>query len=110
MTPAELDALPGIGSDLAAKVAEVAAGAISWGEPVLTSAITADSLENMWWGAGYAVAQDRLQEGHALVPVVAEELGEWLGQNRDALIGINVPPEILGRGGIEYVAEEVTDA
>jgi EAL domain-containing protein (putative c-di-GMP-specific phosphodiesterase class I) len=37
---------------------------------------------------------------------VAEELGEWLGQNRDALIGINVPPEILGRGGIEYVASK----
>jgi sensor c-di-GMP phosphodiesterase-like protein len=37
---------------------------------------------------------------------VAEELGQWLVQHRDALIGINVPPEILGRGGIEYAANK----
>ena len=39
-----------------------------------------------------------------VIDTVAQELGEWLGHNPDALIGINVPPEILGRGGIEYVA------
>lgn len=39
-----------------------------------------------------------------VMDTIATELGEWLGQNRDVFIGINVPPEILGRGGIEYVA------
>jgi EAL domain-containing protein (putative c-di-GMP-specific phosphodiesterase class I) len=39
-----------------------------------------------------------------VMDTVAKELGAWLGDNGDALIGINVPPEILGRGGIEYVA------
>jgi EAL domain-containing protein (putative c-di-GMP-specific phosphodiesterase class I) len=39
-----------------------------------------------------------------VMDTVASELGEWLGSNPDAFIGINVPPEILGRGGIEYVA------
>ena len=41
-----------------------------------------------------------------VMDTVAKELGDWLGQNPDALIGINVPPEILGRGGIEYVASK----
>lgn len=39
-----------------------------------------------------------------VLDTVAAELGEWLGHNPDAFVGINVPPEILGRGGIEYVA------
>lgn len=39
-----------------------------------------------------------------VMDTVAKELGEWLGHNPDAFVGINVPPEILGRGGIEYVA------
>ena len=39
-----------------------------------------------------------------VMDTVARELGAWLKSNNDALIGINVPPEILGRGGIEYVA------
>jgi EAL domain-containing protein (putative c-di-GMP-specific phosphodiesterase class I) len=41
-----------------------------------------------------------------VMDTVAKELGEWLGQNPDAFVGINVPPEILGRGGIEYVARK----
>jgi len=41
-----------------------------------------------------------------VMDTVATELGDWLGQNRDALLGINVPPEILGRGGLEYVASK----
>ena len=41
-----------------------------------------------------------------VMDTVAEHLGEWLRDNPDALIGINVPPEILGRGGIEYVANK----
>jgi sensor c-di-GMP phosphodiesterase-like protein len=39
-----------------------------------------------------------------VIDTVAAELGEWLDTNPDAHIGINVPPEILGRGGIEYAA------
>jgi sensor c-di-GMP phosphodiesterase-like protein len=39
-----------------------------------------------------------------VMDTVANELGAWLTANGDAVIGINVPPEILGRGGIEYVA------
>lgn len=35
---------------------------------------------------------------------MAAELGEWLDANRDAHVSINVPPEILGRGGLEYAA------
>jgi sensor c-di-GMP phosphodiesterase-like protein len=41
-----------------------------------------------------------------VMDTVASELGPWLTANGDALIGINVPPEILGRGGIEYVASK----
>lgn len=41
-----------------------------------------------------------------VMDTVANELGAWLKNHRDALIGINVPPEILGRGGIEYVAKK----
>ena len=39
-----------------------------------------------------------------VIDTVAAELGEWLGEHRDVHISINVPPEILGRGGIEYAA------
>ena len=39
-----------------------------------------------------------------VIDTVAAELGEWLGEHRDAHISINVPPEILGRGGLEYAA------
>lgn len=35
---------------------------------------------------------------------VAKELGDWLRAHGEAYIGINVPPEILGRGGLEYAA------
>lgn len=41
-----------------------------------------------------------------VIETVADELGAWLDRNNDALIGINVPPEILGRGGIDYVARK----
>jgi sensor c-di-GMP phosphodiesterase-like protein len=36
---------------------------------------------------------------------VAAELGDWLGANADAHVSINVPPEILGRGGLAYAAK-----
>lgn len=41
-----------------------------------------------------------------VIETVAAELGNWLRANRDAHISINVPPEILGRGGIEYAAKK----
>lgn len=39
-----------------------------------------------------------------VIDTVAAELGDWLGANGDAHLSINVPPEILGRGGLEYAA------
>lgn len=39
-----------------------------------------------------------------VIDTVAEELGTWLDAHPDALIAINIPPEILGRGGLEYAA------
>src|SRR4030095_10787506 len=35
---------------------------------------------------------------------VANELGDWLRVHKEAHISVNVPPEILGRGGLEYAA------
>jgi EAL domain-containing protein (putative c-di-GMP-specific phosphodiesterase class I) len=35
---------------------------------------------------------------------VANELGDWLRAHKDAHIGVNVPPQILGRGGLDWVA------
>lgn len=39
-----------------------------------------------------------------VIETVAAELGEWLNAHRDAHISINVPPEIVGRGGVEHAA------
>jgi EAL domain-containing protein (putative c-di-GMP-specific phosphodiesterase class I) len=39
-----------------------------------------------------------------VIDSVAEELGVWLDENPAAHISINVPPEILGRGGLAYAA------
>lgn len=40
-----------------------------------------------------------------VIEQVARDLGNWLkSQRNDVHIGINVPPELLGRGGIEYAA------
>lgn len=39
-----------------------------------------------------------------VLDTVARELGEWLRENSTAHISINIPPEILGRGGLAYVA------
>lgn len=39
-----------------------------------------------------------------VIDTVANDLGDWLPQHPSAHIGINIPPEILGRGGIEYAA------
>jgi sensor c-di-GMP phosphodiesterase-like protein len=39
-----------------------------------------------------------------VIDTVAAEIGGWLVHNPDAHISINIPPEILGRGGLEYAA------
>src|SRR4030095_13020647 len=37
---------------------------------------------------------------------VAEQLRPWLEVNPHALVAINIPPEVLGRGGLEYAARK----
>ena len=37
-----------------------------------------------------------------VVETVARELGDFLRSQEDIVVGINVPPEILGRGGLAY--------
>ena len=39
-----------------------------------------------------------------VLETVAKELGDWLRAHKEFNIGVNVPPEILGRGGLEYAA------
>jgi sensor c-di-GMP phosphodiesterase-like protein len=39
-----------------------------------------------------------------VIDTVAAELDDWLAANEAVHISINVPPEILGRGGLEYAA------
>jgi sensor c-di-GMP phosphodiesterase-like protein len=39
-----------------------------------------------------------------VIDQISAELTEWLRCHPDAQISINVPPEILGRGGMEYAA------
>lgn len=41
-----------------------------------------------------------------VVEHVAEEFGNWLRDTENVHIGINVPPEVWGRGGIEYAARK----
>jgi sensor c-di-GMP phosphodiesterase-like protein len=41
-----------------------------------------------------------------VLDTVASELGDWLRANPDVRVGINAPPEILGRGGMAYVANK----
>ena len=43
-------------------------------------AITADSLESMWWGAGYAIAQDRLFQLELFRRATTGRLAEILGE------------------------------
>src|SRR5688572_16205538 len=37
---------------------------------------------------------------------LAEELVDWLSQEPEAYVTLNVPPEILGRGGLEHAARK----
>jgi sensor c-di-GMP phosphodiesterase-like protein len=39
-----------------------------------------------------------------VIETVAKELGGWLRAHAEVHLGINVPPEVLGRGGLEYAA------
>jgi len=41
-----------------------------------------------------------------VIDTAAAELGEWLRANDEAKISINVPPEVFGRGGLEYAARK----
>ncbi len=41
-----------------------------------------------------------------VIDTVTRELGQWLHSHPDAHVAINVPPEILGRGGIEYAGNK----
>jgi sensor c-di-GMP phosphodiesterase-like protein len=41
-----------------------------------------------------------------VIDTVAAELGNWLRANPQAHVSINVPPEILGRGGMAYAARQ----
>jgi len=41
-----------------------------------------------------------------VIDTVAEELGQWLRAHSDARVSINVPPEVFGRGGLEYAARK----
>ena len=41
-----------------------------------------------------------------VIDTVAAELGDWLDSHGAAHISVNVPPEILGRGGLEYAANK----
>jgi sensor c-di-GMP phosphodiesterase-like protein len=39
-----------------------------------------------------------------VMDTIAGELDQWLSEHSDMYVSINVPPEILGRGGLEYAA------
>ena len=41
-----------------------------------------------------------------VIETVAQELGNWLRNNKNVHLSFNVPPEILGRGGLRYAAEK----
>src|SRR5262249_35765086 len=41
-----------------------------------------------------------------VIDTVAAELGAWLDAHPETLVSINIPPEVLGRGGLEYAANK----
>jgi sensor c-di-GMP phosphodiesterase-like protein len=41
-----------------------------------------------------------------VIETLAAEMGDWLRANPSARISINIPPEILGRGGLQYAADK----
>jgi sensor c-di-GMP phosphodiesterase-like protein len=55
------------------------------------------------------LAENTLTSGlisYWVIETVAAEFGDWLRANTNAQISINVPPEIIGRGGMLYAAEK----
>jgi sensor c-di-GMP phosphodiesterase-like protein len=40
-----------------------------------------------------------------VIDTVAADLGGWLDEHPQVQVSINIPPEILGRGGLQYAAE-----
>lgn len=42
-----------------------------------------------------------------VLETVAAELGDWLLRTEDAHIAVNTPPELIGRGGMEYAGRRV---
>jgi sensor c-di-GMP phosphodiesterase-like protein len=43
---------------------------------------------------------------YRVIELVAEEMGEWLRETQDIYISINVPPELWGRGGVNYALQK----
>ncbi len=41
-----------------------------------------------------------------VIDKVAEELGDWVASNDNVHIGINIPPELWGRGGVFYTLKK----
>jgi sensor c-di-GMP phosphodiesterase-like protein len=41
-----------------------------------------------------------------VIETVAKELGDWMRDQDGIRISINVPPEVFGRGGLQYAAEK----
>jgi len=39
---------------------------------------------------------------YSIIEMVEQDLGDQLRKNENIHVGINIPPELLGRGGIEY--------
>ena len=37
-----------------------------------------------------------------VIETIAKEIGDWLRSHPESHIGINIPPTLLGRGGLEY--------
>ena len=55
------------------------------------------------------LAEETAQGGlltYHTIETVARELGSWLLARPHLFIGINIPPALLGRGGIEYAAQK----
>lgn len=60
--------------------------------------------------AGFMPATDRTPLSgiitYWVMDTIAEELNGWLDRYPEACIAINIPPEILGRGGLDYAANK----
>ncbi len=41
-----------------------------------------------------------------VIETAAKELGDWLRTNNNIYLSFNIPPEVLGRGGLDYVAKK----